>query len=90
MILRFTVRTAKEVEEHLSKIKAKYRRLTNDRYEVCVGPRGITLVPFASSRHTHVIEFVGIDDIQELEKAIEFLNKLGFDVHSGCEAVPVS
>jgi len=90
MILRYTVKTAQEVQNIIAKLKSKYRRLTADRYDVCIGIRGITLVPYMSSRHAHVIEFLGLEDPEELEKAIEHLRKLGFEVYTNCEAVAVS
>jgi len=74
----------------LTRVKAKYRRLTADRYDVCIGIRGITLVPYMSSRHAHVIEFIGLEDPEELEKAIDILKKMGFEVYTNCEAVATS
>lgn len=90
MILRFVVKNAKELEETMIKLRARYRRLTSDRYSVCIGVRGITLVPWMSSRHAHVIEFIGIEDIEEIEKVAEYLKRLGFEVLTNCEAVATS
>jgi len=80
----------KSFEEFRSKVEIlqSQMKVVPRRYVVCVGGNGIVFVPTVSSRHTHVIVFYTAFSIKDFQDAVEYLQKLGFNILEHCTARP--
>ena len=88
MRMEMKVSSLEDFKKRLADLIKLYRRLTPDRYLVCVGSHGIAMVPLMSSRHSHTFVFNGFENVEDFTKAIEHLRRLGFVVYSDCSVKP--
>jgi len=87
MIITMNVKSFEEFRSKVEILQSQMKVVPR-RYVVCVGGNGIVFVPTVSSRHTHVIVFYTAFTLEDLQNAVDFLVKQGFQVLEHCTARP--